>query len=58
MEIRPVQAARETRPLVALLDLTMPGSGGMSALEEIARCCPGTRVLVLSMTLVETMGRF
>ena len=44
-----VRAARETRPQVALLDLTMPGSGGMSALEEIARCCPDTRVLVLSM---------
>ena len=46
---RAVQAARDTRPNVALLDLTMPGSGGMSALEEIIRCCPDTRVLVLSM---------
>lgn len=46
---RAVQAARETRPHVALMDLTMPGSGGMCALEEIARCCPDTRVLVLSM---------
>jgi two-component system response regulator NreC len=46
---RAVQAARDTRPDVALLDLTMPGSGGMGALEEIARCCPDTRVLVLSM---------
>jgi two-component system response regulator NreC len=44
-----VQAARDTKPDVALLDLTMPGSGGMRALEEIARCCPATRVLVLSM---------
>jgi len=46
---RAVQAARDTRPNVALLDLTMPGSGGMGALEEIARCCPDTRVLILSM---------
>lgn len=46
---RAVQAARDTRPDVALLDLTMPGSGGMGALEEIARCCPDTRVLILSM---------
>jgi DNA-binding NarL/FixJ family response regulator len=44
-----VQAARETSPHVALMDLTMPGSSGMAALEEIARCCPDTRVLVLSM---------
>jgi two-component system, NarL family, response regulator NreC len=46
---RAVQAARDTRPQVALLDLTMPGCGGVGALEEIARCCPNTRVLILSM---------
>jgi two-component system response regulator NreC len=46
---RAVRAARDTKPDVALMDLTMPGSSGMGALEEIARCCPDTRVLVLSM---------
>jgi two-component system response regulator NreC len=46
---RAIQAARDTRPNVVLLDLTMPGSGGMRALAEIARCCPHTRVLILSM---------
>jgi two-component system response regulator NreC len=46
---RAVQAARDTRPDVALLDLSMPRSNGMGALEGIARCCPETRVLVLSM---------
>lgn len=44
-----VRAARETRPDVALLDLTMPRVGGMKALQEIARSCPQTRVLVLTM---------
>jgi len=44
-----VQAARETRPDVALLDLTMPGVGGMGALQEMARSCRRTRVLVLTM---------
>lgn len=44
-----VRAARATSPRVALMDLTMPGSSGMGALEEIVRCCPDTRVLVLSM---------
>ncbi len=44
-----VQAARETRPDVALLDLTMPRVGGMKALEEMVRNCRETRVLVLTM---------
>jgi two-component system response regulator NreC len=43
------QAARETRPDVALVDLTMPRKGGMRALQEIVRDCPKTRVLVLTM---------
>src|ERR1051326_2542504 len=44
-----VQAAQETSPDVAVLDLTMPGGGGMKALQEIKRKCRKTRVLVLTM---------
>ena len=44
-----VQAARETKPDVALLDLTMPRVGGMTALKGIVRNCPKTRILVLTM---------
>jgi two-component system response regulator NreC len=44
-----VQAAHETRPDVALMDLTMPRMGGMGALQEILRNCPETSVLVLTM---------
>jgi two-component system response regulator NreC len=44
-----VQAANETRPDVALMDLTMPRTGGQRALEEIVRDCPETRVLILTM---------
>ena len=44
-----VQTARETKPDVALLDLTMPRVGGMKALEKMARDCNETRVLVLTM---------
>jgi two-component system response regulator NreC len=44
-----VETARETRPGVALLDLTMPRVGGMKALEKMARDCRETRVLVLTM---------
>jgi two-component system response regulator NreC len=44
-----VPTARETRPDVALLDLTMPRVGGMQALQQMARNCSETRVLVLTM---------
>ncbi|MGB7267343.1 MAG: response regulator transcription factor [Terracidiphilus sp.] len=44
-----VQTARETRPDVALLDLTMPRVGGMKALEKMTRDCRETRVIVLTM---------
>ena len=44
-----IQTARETKPDVALLDLTMPRVGGMKALEKLAKDCPETRVLVLTM---------
>ena len=37
-----VQAARDTSPDVALLDLTMPRVGGMQALQEMARNCRET----------------
>src|SRR5204863_5580370 len=44
-----VQAARETKPDVALMDLTMPRTGGIRALQEIVRTCRETRVLILTM---------
>jgi DNA-binding NarL/FixJ family response regulator len=44
-----VQAAREARPDVALLDLTMPRVGGLEALQKIVRHCRDTKVLVLTM---------
>ncbi|MGA2570886.1 MAG: response regulator transcription factor [Terracidiphilus sp.] len=44
-----VQTARETKPDVALLDLTMPRVGGMNAIEKMAHNCRETRVLVLTM---------
>jgi two-component system response regulator NreC len=44
-----IQGAREAKPDVTLLDLTMPRVGGMKALQEIAQNCRETRVLVLTM---------
>jgi len=44
-----VQKALETEPNVALMDITMPASGGIKAIEQIRKECPQTRVLVLTM---------
>jgi len=44
-----IQTARETKPDVALLDLTMPRVGGMKALQQMTRDCSEVRVLILTM---------
>jgi len=44
-----IQTARQTKPDVALLDIAMPRVGGLKALQEMARDCRETRVLVLTM---------
>jgi len=44
-----VQRAPELRPDVVLMDITMPGIGGIRAIEQIRRVCPESRVLVLTM---------
>jgi len=36
------------RPDVVLMDLAMPGGGGIAATEEIRRSCPTTKVLILT----------
>jgi two-component system, NarL family, response regulator NreC len=44
-----VRKALETRPDVVLMDITMPGSGGLKAIERMREECPKSRVLVLTM---------
>jgi len=41
--------AREMKPDIALMDLTMPKTGGLQALEQLRQVCPATRILVLTM---------
>jgi two-component system, NarL family, response regulator NreC len=44
-----LRKAREMKPDVALMDITMPKAGGLQALEQFRQVCPQTRVLVLTM---------
>jgi two-component system, NarL family, response regulator NreC len=41
--------ARELRPDVVLLDLSMPGPRSGSVIRSVLRACPKTRVLILTM---------
>ena len=45
---RAVEVAGDLLPDVALLDVKMPGGGGMRAARDIRRCSPGTGVVALS----------
>jgi DNA-binding NarL/FixJ family response regulator len=44
-----VEAVERERPDVLVLDLSMPGWGGIEALKQLSKRAPSTRVLVLSM---------
>ena len=44
-----VSTALQTKPDVAIVDITMPESGGIQAIERIRQECPETRLLVLTM---------
>jgi two-component system response regulator NreC len=44
-----VERCRALRPDVVILDLAMPGRGGISAAEDLRRDLPDTKVVVLTM---------
>lgn len=41
--------ARKERYDVAILDINMPGRGGLDVVKDIRAACPGLRVIILSM---------
>ena len=45
-----LRLARDLLPDVALLDIAMPGSGGLAASSEIAIACPATKVVMLTVS--------
>ena len=44
-----VEACRKLRPDVVVMDLAMPGRGGINATEDLGKACPETKVVVLTM---------
>lgn len=44
-----VDGARDLKPDVLLLDITMPRHGGIEAIRDITKVSPKTRIVVLSM---------
>jgi DNA-binding NarL/FixJ family response regulator len=47
---RAVELARDLAPDVTVMDLNMPGIGGVEATRRIADAAPATRVMVLTIT--------
>ena len=52
-----VRRCRDTAADVVLLDLTMPGRGGVAVAEDLRRACPDTKVVVLTMHEDEVFAR-
>jgi DNA-binding NarL/FixJ family response regulator len=44
-----IRAAKDSKADVVLLDLSMPGAGGVTTLERLIDTCPDTKVLVVTM---------
>jgi DNA-binding NarL/FixJ family response regulator len=52
-----IQKARATKPDVAVVDIGMPGLGGIEATRQIRKASPGTEVLILSAHGSEKLAR-
>ena len=47
---RAIEAVRQTEPDIVLMDVWMPGMGGIAAAREIKACWPSTLVVLISTT--------
>jgi two-component system, NarL family, nitrate/nitrite response regulator NarL len=45
-----VRLARETMPDLVLLDITMPGEGGLAAAQRISVACPAAKIVMLTVS--------
>jgi DNA-binding NarL/FixJ family response regulator len=52
-----VQKARQHKPQVAVLDITMPELNGLEAARQILKACPKTEVLILTVHESEQLVR-
>jgi DNA-binding NarL/FixJ family response regulator len=51
--VEAVSIARKLEPDIVVLDLNMPGASGMDALRKIAKACPRSRLVVLTVSVEE-----
>jgi DNA-binding NarL/FixJ family response regulator len=55
--IEVVALARQLKPDIAILDISMPGLSGLEAARQILRAVPGVQVLILSVHETEDLVR-
>lgn len=48
-----IQTARQLKPDVLLLDLSMPGSSGLRTLKELTKALPATRTIMLTASITD-----
>ncbi len=52
-----IQKVREVEPRIVLLDIIMPGKGGINTLKEIKKINPRTAVIIISAVIDEELAR-